>query len=414
MAQRQALFFLLTFWCGAVAGWVAARQVRDGQGSSDSPPAGAPATDEPAPAPPTEPSASPAPRLASGARDAREAELEAEIQRLRTALAQAQPQAPPPTGAQPAGTQPGGGAPTAAAAPSPFRFGLAGETPRFDAADWGALAKGVRGLSDLTPRLLEGLASGAPDAVLMQEAGELNMPLATFAISTAKELGGTGPNGAFTHPAVLANLLRAALSAAGLPLAEAQEQALVPLGEAWVRDDAAARAGLPPGAPALAGLVAEVEAKARFMDGAKALLTVPQRSALFHPQTEGRASLDLFSPALAYTQRMPALLAQPSGVHRTSLILLLGGAGVPREQHADYTDTAVRWLDDTPWRQRTLAPTDPDLAFPLLSDLQAFARAQLAAMQRILDQGLPTPEQANRLRASLTLVMPCLSADGAR
>lgn len=399
---RHALPLLLALAAGAAGGWLVARSTSTPPAPDDTRHAAPPAAPSPATAPAAPEASSPAaPRLGCAETSPPEAELKAELARLRAALAQAEHERDALKAASPAARE--------ARNPATFRFGLAGETPRFDAADWPALAKNVRGLSDLMPRMAEGLSKGEPDTGLMQEAGELNMPLAAFAISTAKELGGTGPNGAFTHPAVLANLLRAALAAAGLPLSEAQEQSLAQLGEAWVRDDAAARAATPPGSPALAGLIAEVEAKAHFMDGAKALLTFPQRSALFHPQTEGRASLDLFSPALVYAQRVPALGTQPAEAHVAALRFLLAPMGLNPEQRGAYTDAAARWLDDTPWRQRTLAGGDPDLAFPLLSDLQAFARAQLTAMQRILDQGLPTPEQATRLRASLTLVMPALS-----
>ena len=51
---------------------------------------------------------------------------------------------------------------------------------------------------------------------------------------------------------------------------------------------------------ALAGTIAEVDAKLRFVRAVKDVLTDGQRAVLFHPGTEGRVQVDLLSAALVH------------------------------------------------------------------------------------------------------------------
>ena len=110
-------------------------------------------------------------------------------------------------------------------APLVFRFGLGDSTPVFDRADWPKLGGHLVELAKAITTLPDAIASGQGiDMATRQKLQQHNTPLAGFAVGAAQELGGTGPNGAFTHPAVMANLMRAALEAAGQPLTPEQER----------------------------------------------------------------------------------------------------------------------------------------------------------------------------------------------
>jgi RNA polymerase sigma-70 factor (ECF subfamily) len=338
-------------------------------------------------------------RLEASEASRREAQLQEEVRTLRAqvadltnekeALAKAQAQANAPLD------------------PKALRFGLGGPTPNFDKADWADLSSHMTEMTKMMPKLREQLARGeSPGAELGQAIGEHNMPLAMFAMATAGELNGSGPNGAYTHPAVLANLMRSALIAANDPLTAAQEQALVTLGNAWAADHERSLKSLPADAPALAATVLEVDSKSRFLESAKAQLTVSQRNVLFHPETEGRLGIDLLSPALVYMMHSDAGMPSAEALPAKVLASLLGSTGLKVEEQAAFLDIAARWIQDAPLGTTPVQQRDPDVMFPRVEVMQAFARAQVTATQRILDTGRLTAEQAAKLRKTAVVVTP--------
>ncbi len=291
--------------------------------------------------------------------------------------------------------------------PKALRFGLVGPTPNFDKADWDQLAIHVSEMAKILPRLRDDLAAGkelGPDVA--QAIGEHNTPLAIFAISTADELKGTGPNGAYTHPAVIANLMRAALLAANDPLSPAQELAIVTLGNAWTADAEHVAKSLSPEAPALAATVAEVDAKQRFLESVKAQLTTSQRVLLFHPGTEGRLGIDLFSPSLVYMLHTDAGVLDAEALPAKVIAALIGGAGLKDVDQAAYLDVGQRWIAEGPWGLEPRMARDPETMFPTVETMQAFARAQLAATVRVLERGQLSAEQAAKLRKLSTVITP--------
>jgi hypothetical protein len=293
--------------------------------------------------------------------------------------------------------------------PSAFRFGLGEKTPVFDQAEWGTLGGHLvelaKSLAGLRKEIDE---NGQPGPGTIAAIQKHNIPLATLAIGLAAEVGGAGPNGAYTHPAVIANLLRAALLQAGDPLTADQESALRTLGEAWVRDEA--RRGASGETLALASIVADVEARRRFLDAAKGVLTPAQRALLFPAETEDRVGLDLFSPALIYQLRQHVTATDRETLEGDLLKNLVRVAGVSEENADAHRWIAERWVGDL---SRALVPTgqrSPDLLFPHLDLVHAHAVAQVAATRRFLDTGGLTEAQAEALRENSMLLSPYLLA----
>lgn len=300
----------------------------------------------------------------------------------------------------------------AAATPPPLdakalRFGLAGPTPVFDGADWAALAGHVSEMAKIMPQLSADLAAGrelSPD--IQQGLQEHNTPLASFAVAASRELKGTGPNGAYTHPAVIANLIRSGLLAANDPLTPAQEQAIVTLGNAWVSDVERSLAALSADAPALASTIVEVDAKQRFLDAVKAQLTGTQRAVLFHPETEGRLGLDLLSPALVYMLHTGVYGATPAEVATKLVDTALKSAGAKDVDAAALAGVGERWLSEIPGGSEPRAMRDTETMFPTSQAMQACARAHAAAIQRLADSGRLTPDQVLKLKRVTTLLVP--------
>jgi len=339
------------------------------------------------------------PRLEGSAASKREAALQAEVKALREQVGGLTAEKAALEQERLAALQPFD--------PKALRFGIGGATPNFDKADWGQLASHVGEMAKLMPRLRDDLAAGKePGPEVQQQLEEHNTPLAIFAISTAAELKGSGPNGAYTHPAVIANLIRAALLAANDALSPAQELAIVTLGNAWAADAERSAKALAPDAPALATTVAEVDAKQRFLESAKAQLTVSQRAVLFHPETEGRMGLDLLSPGLVYMHHTDAGVLNAEALPAKVIASLIGGAGLKDVDQAAYLDVGQRWIADQPWGMEPRSARDPDTMFPTVETMQAFARAQVAATVRVLERGQLTPEQAAKLRKLSIVITP--------
>lgn len=299
----------------------------------------------------------------------------------------------------------------APADPRAFRFGLSDKTPTFDKADWAALGRHMAAMTAAIPAIAEGLAAGKqPDAGTMAKIQEHNMPLAAFAIQAATELGGTGPNGAYTHPAVIANLMRAALAEAKDPLAPEQEAAIHALGVAWAGEAERSVASYVPTTPALRKTIDEVDAKVRFLAAARGMLTATQQAILFPPATAGRVQLDLLSPGLVYVMRQPVMAATREALETQLLAGLMGLAAATEPEGAPHAWIARAWLDGLPGALQPRGGRDVELMFPHVDAVQAAARAQLSAMEKLLALGELTAEQAAALRASTAVLQPQLLA----
>ena len=286
-----------------------------------------------------------------------------------------------------------------------FRFGVIEKAPVFDAADWPALSGHVAEMNKFMPELMaEILQDRMPSGELLKKLQEHNMPLAMFAIGASKEIEGTGPNGSFTHPAVIANLARSSLEALGMPLSESQEMSIKAIGEVWVGEEERRKASVNPNTIAMAKTVAEVDAKLRFLQAFKTVLTPAQKSALFNPETEGRLQMDLLSPALVYTMIRPVVSTSASELESMVIAELFRNAGIKGLETAQYAWIAKQWLVEAQGATTPMPATSKEVRFPHVNLLQERARAQVAATERLIATNSLTPEQVKSLRDAGMLV----------
>ena len=271
--------------------------------------------------------------------------------------------------------------------PHAFHFALPEETPAFDAADWKDLAGHLLELSKLLDTVREEVVTnrGEPRSQTQTLILKHNQPLSLFAISILDEMGEGNPSAAYTHPSVLANLIRAALDLAGEPLSRAQEVAIRTMGEAWQAEAAPLERPLPPDVPVLARTIAEVDAKLRFVRAVKDVLTDRQRAVLFHPGTEERVQVDLLSAALVHNGvRSPVDANDRAELERALVTTLLSLAGIEDEDPAPYAWIGRRWLDEIPEVLVPHHPWEVDVVFTPVDALQAQARAQVRAIEGIV------------------------------
>jgi hypothetical protein len=287
-----------------------------------------------------------------------------------------------------------------------FRFGLKEKSPVFDKADWKQLGVNINELNQITPGLMKSLAAGKQlKPALMTKLQKNNIPLASFAIQAAGEVGGSGPNGSFTHPAVMANLIKSLLETSSDPLTDDQANSIDTLGEAWSREAAGLDQGFDEKTFNLAKIIAEVDAKQRFINGVRGVLTSTQDALLFNPLTTGRAGLDLLSPALIYTQRRPLMAGDRASLKTQGLNGLLGAAGIDKAELTEYSWIGDAWLEASPLARNAMKRGNPDMMFPTIKDIQSAARAQLTAMKQIVGLGRLSEEEEKTLQESQALWM---------
>lgn len=167
--------------------------------------------------------------------------------------------------------------------------------------DWTKSGEAVRNLAAIMSEIIREVRKGNNARTFMGKAARWNGPLVTVAV-TAQNGGvpGTGPNGSFSHPSVIANLVHATLLEAGHPLDAAQEKRLGELARQHVEADAQRLAGYTEETFALEKTIDEAELRDRFMADVDALLTAVQREIL-HPEAgRGRLQLDLFSSGIIW------------------------------------------------------------------------------------------------------------------
>ncbi len=176
-------------------------------------------------------------------------------------------------------------------------FGEYGSLTALLEADWEQAAEALellgKDLVELAKVFDEG---GTPDAELASRVAEQNQNLRDFALQVIGQLPtNNSGNGEFTHPVAQANLVAAILARGEHPLSTGQTDSIARQGAIF--DDALERATLSytESTPGLQKLLDEVELKESFRQGMRDVLTADQLAEIFHPETEGRVGLDLFS-----------------------------------------------------------------------------------------------------------------------
>lgn len=297
--------------------------------------------------------------------------------------------------------------------PRAFRFGVPRQAQVFDKAEWPTLAGHMKELTATLAELKDTVtAGGQPSQAQIARIVKHNTPLATFAVGFGSDIGDGTANGAYTHPAVIANLMRAALAEASLPLTDEQEIAIQALGNAWIGEQERVVAGFPADAPIMGKTVQEVDAKLRFLASAQTVLTGAQRSVLFPPETAGRLKLDLLSPALVYVLSFPVQASDAADMEKKLLGQLFAQAGVAMEDLEPYAWIGREWVDAIPGVTNPQRETSIDLVFPHVDQVQLRARAQAAAIERVLAMGGLTDTQEASLRSVQSLLYPFVLVGG--
>ena len=228
----------------------------------------------------------------------------------------------------------------------------------------------------------------------------------TFAVQLGADLGDEDPNAALTRPSVLAHLVLAVLAQAGDPLDAGQIVAIGALGDAWREDADHTQSRLPADPLLLERRIEDVDARRRFVDALKDVLTLSQREILFEPETVDRALLDPFSPAMLHSGRWAVLARDRPELERALLDRLFALGGIEAADLESYLWIARDWVDALPGVLVPRPARDKDLVYTHVDDAQRWARAQAEATRRVLGLGRLDEEAARALREVTTLLAP--------
>ena len=171
-----------------------------------------------------------------------------------------------------------------------------------ESQDWATAGEAVTNLLPLLSDLTDAIATRKEfDDSRLVDIPKHNGPLQKLAIELMqKGVPGTGVNGAFSHPAVSVNLIRATLAQAELPLSDDQNTRLDALGDRYLEDDARRRAAHTDEMLQLEKTIAEADLKDAFFAEVDKLLTKEQVEVLHPAAIRGRLGVDIFSSGIIW------------------------------------------------------------------------------------------------------------------
>jgi hypothetical protein len=231
----------------------------------------------------------------------RVSELEQELSQERTRARELEARAGRTVAANAAQTAAAEGA--AGAAPPPLQpaVSYAGMEPALAAVDWDVTGKCMHEMTQRLDEVFAALEKGEEMPLeLLGEVQKLNAELIKQAGAVVKaDVPGTSVNGKFTHPVIAANQVHATLVKAGLPLSNAQRDALQQLSAQVAGEDDARRSALGEEEFELADVLGETALKDRFYQEARQILTPEQERALFPSRLAGTPG-NLFDTGLVW------------------------------------------------------------------------------------------------------------------
>lgn len=297
------------------------------------------------------------------------------------------------------------------------RFQFENTGAALDTLDYDEAAESFVKLPGLIKELVDGFRRGEQVPEVAGEIQRWNGPLVQAALKIHNEgkLGGTGINGAFTHPAAQVNFIHATLKEAGSPLSEDQETDLQKIGDRYVEEEAARQANVRDDAFQLETLIQECALKDRFYADVDRMLSQAQRDILHPEGVRGRVQLDLFSSGIVWAQVAGALPF--SNADRTEIAKLveariatqLGGDATAIQVLRSLVPAFVNALDDEALQTPLTPGMAPIMGVPV-AHVVTCAKAMLV-MQKGLSDALPADHRLQaEIRGSGGVIVPLYRA----
>lgn len=274
--------------------------------------------------------------------------------------------------------------------------------------NWDAMGKATLEIQPLLNELVRILAEdGEISTEIAVQLEQLNLHLAGEIPTLMKAgLPGTGPNGAYTHPLVVANTLASTLNAAGKPLDAAQSAALAGL----VKSFTAELDGVAVGQYEFESetMMHEIEAKERFYAEMSQRLTAEQFAAIYPKGSTDFDGLSLFGTGLMTRHLLRPIEAGNAAdfAHRAGNRLAdeLGFSDAETVRLRTVLES-VAGASSEMWGKPSSA-VERKLKFLRAGRTKAALRNQVAMLRAISLQFQLTPEQQEKLSSLTGVIVP--------
>jgi hypothetical protein len=295
------------------------------------------------------------------------------------------------------------------------RFVYGGMVEALNGLDWDVIGTSMSKMPPVLARLSEALAEGKKLEDLADEIGliqQLNGPLVGEALKMSKSgIQGTGLNGIFTHPSVMANMVHAALTKADLPLTEEQERLVYEIGLRYTEEDRQRLAGYAEGALGMEKLVGEADLRDRFFAEVYASLSPEQREQIRPEGVKGYTNVDLFSTGVLYGPlTRPVPFRDRESLESNVVARAMGKLGLDAASKAVVQDAVRRWADalpegflDVPYPEG--GPRAPHKA----ARVHIAAQAQARLMRDLATRLNLSEAQLKSLQAEVGVLVPYLA-----
>jgi len=295
------------------------------------------------------------------------------------------------------------------------RFVYGGMVEALNGLDWDVIGDSMSKMPPVLARLSQALAEGKKIEDLADEIGliqQLNGPLVAEALKMSKSgISGTGLNGIFTHPSVMANMFHAALTKAGMPLTEEQEQLVYEIGLRYTEEDRQRLAGYDEGALGMEKLVGEADLRDRFFAEVYASLTPEQRARIRPEGVKGLTNVDLFSTGVLFGPlKRPLPFRDREDLEARVVARAMGKLELDEASKTVVQDAVRRWADSMPAGYLDVPlPAGGPLAQHSADRMRIAAQSQAKLMRELANRLDLNEEQLRGLQAEVGVIVPYLT-----
>lgn len=282
---------------------------------------------------------------------------------------------------------------------APISWGKAGEVKEVGEANWpelsAAMSEIIKSLGEIMAARKEGRE---PSPESMKNIQKHNQKLIDYYVKVLRKLPThMSANGEFVHPINTANMIAAALQAAGKQLSEAQTKQVVTLGEEYEAGWDKLQAGYDASTLKLEKVVDELELKQKFYDGMIALLQPDQREVVIDPATHDYMQLDMYSPSLALVQNLAPVYRPTLEEVRTTLIDEFSKEmGINKDLVAAQGFIMDTWFSDC---GPLLDPrTEAEIGMLKTQECIKYGRVQIKAFKALIEALRPDEKQLGLMR----------------
>ncbi|MCR9246881.1 MAG: hypothetical protein NXI31_17750 [bacterium] len=283
---------------------------------------------------------------------------------------------------------------------------------RLAAVDWQTVGTAVTGYLDVQKQIELLRAAGEPVPMELQATADRCESTLFEQLASTLEDGVPGVTVAaqIHHPAIMTNLFHSAMAAAGMPLDETQRRWLTDIGQRYVAEDAARRAGYGPDTMDLERAVDEIQMQHRCIAEQRRMLRPEQEAVLSFGELGERAGIDPFGSGYQWSKNNRVLeVADRAALAQRASSGYASELGLTDSQTEVLRPMIERWVSRWPalWLDRPMDDYDRNSRIHI-ERIRTAATLQVDLMREMAHGLGLSPEQLERLRRQSRIFIPFL------